>query len=177
MKNTLFSGAVCVWLLVAANGCATVSRGDKQTVKFLSDPPAAKIVVDGHPYVTPADIIIKRKGEHEITVSKEGYQTILFKLKAKWDAGGVGAVALDAAVPGGSVMFLIDTIAGADREYSKVVTIKLPPAAAGTMQPITLYEYKGKLMSKPEFDAAVEKDKLFKSKKSSTQPAAKPTTP
>ena len=36
-------------------------------------------------------------------------------------------------------------------------------------QPITLYEYKGKLMSKVDYDTAVERDKIFKSKKPATQ--------
>jgi hypothetical protein len=156
-------------------GCATVVRGDKQLVKLITDPPGADVVVDGNKYVSPADVTIKRKQKHEITISKDGYQSITFKLQAHWDAGGVGAVALDAAVPGGSVLFVVDTLVGADRQFDKIATIKLPPAAVPpTTQPITLYEYKGQLLSKRDYDVAVEKDKLFKSKKpasATTQPA------
>jgi hypothetical protein len=166
---------LCLCCCCAGGGCATVVRGDKQLVKLITEPPGADVVVDGNKYVSPADVTIKRKQKHEITISKDGYQSITFKLQAHWDAGGVGAVVLDAAVPGGSVLFVVDTLFGADRQFDKIATIKLPPAAnPPTTQPITLYEYKGQLLSKRDYDVAVEKDKLFKSKKPAsptTQPA------
>jgi hypothetical protein len=162
-----------VTLVLGCGGCATVVRGDKQRVKLITDPPGADLVVDGTKYVSPAEVTVKRKQPHDITISKEGYQAICFKLKSHWDAGGAGAVVLDAAVPGGSVLFVVDTLVGADRQFDTIATIKLPPAAVPpTTQPITLYEYKGQLLSKRDYDVAVEKDKLFKSKKPpTTQPA------
>jgi hypothetical protein len=150
-------------------GCATVTRGDKQTIKLITDPPAANLVVDGQLYVSPADVVLKRKDTHDITASKDGYQTITFKLQSHWDAGGAGAVVLDAAIPGGSVLFIIDTLVGADRKFDIVETIRLPRQAGPSTQPITLYEYKGQLLPKRDYDIAVEKDKLFKSKKPATQ--------
>ena len=165
--------ATCLTLAFLTTGCATITRGNKQKVKLVTDPPAAQVVVDGKPYVSPADVIMQRKKPHEVTVQKEGYQGITFKLKARWDAGGAGAVVIDAAVPGGSALFIIDTLYGADREFSKVVTIKLPPATQPSPPLLTLYEYKGKLLNKADYDAAVEHDKLFKKKKNgaTTKPA------
>ena len=170
-----FLGAMGLALL--STGCATLTRGNKQTVKLVTDPPAARVIVDGKPYVTPADVTVHRKKPHEVTVEKEGYQGITFKLKARWDAGGVGAVAIDAAVPGGSALFIIDTLYGADREFSKVITIKLPPATQPAPPLLTLYEYKGKLLNKADYDAAVERDKLFKSKKKKASAATQPSEP
>ena len=157
-------------LLLLATGCATITRGDKQIVKIVTDPTSATLVVDGKPFVTPADVVLKRKQAHEITLSKDGYQTITFKLNAHWDAGGVGAVAMDAAVPGGSVMFVVDFLYGADRKFNDIATIKLPKAVGPAAPALTLYEFKGKLLAKVEFDAAVEQDKLFAKKTATTKP-------
>lgn len=158
-------------LLLLSTGCATITRGNKQTVKIITDPTAANLVVDGKPYVTPATVILKRKQAHDITLSKEGYQTITFKLNAHWDGGGVGPIALDAAVPGGSALFVIDFLYGADRKFNDVATIKLPPAVSPDAKPITLYEFKGKLLAKAAYDVAVENDKLFGKKTPTTAPA------
>ena len=170
MRNTLLLTGLIV-LTSVSTGCATVARGDKQKVTFATEPAGAKLVVDGNAYTTPAAVVLKRKEKkgtppHDITVSKDGYQTITFKLQSHWDAGGVGAVALDAAIPGGSAMFLIDLISGADHNYNQLATIKLLPVVPGqNPAPLTLYEYKGKLLEKDAYDAAVEKDRLFKESK------------
>jgi hypothetical protein len=158
--------------VLMSTGCATITRGNKQVVHLVTEPPAARVVVDGKPYISPADVRLQRNTPaHEVTVSKEGYQTITFKLKSRWDGGGVKAWAVDAAVPGGSALFAIDTLYGAAREYDKIATIKLPKAVEPNPAPITLYEYKGKLLTKVDYDAAVEHDKLFKSKKKGKEPA------
>jgi hypothetical protein len=155
-----------------STGCATVLRGNKQVVHLVTEPPAARVVIDGKPYISPADVRLQRNTPaHEVTVEKEGYQTITFKLKSRWDGGGVKAWAVDAAVPGGSALFAIDTLYGAAREYDKIATIKLPKAIGPNPPPITLYEYKGKLLGKADYDAAVAHDKLFKGKKKGKEPA------
>lgn len=170
MKNHIPLAGISMLLFLSA-GCASVTRGNKQTVKILSDPTGANLVIDGKPYVTPATVVIKRKEAHDITLAKEGYQTITFKLNAHWDGGGLGPVALDAALPGGSALFVIDFLYGADRKFNDVATIKLPPATGPESKPITLYEFKGKLLAKADYDIAVEKDKLFAKKNPTTAPA------
>jgi hypothetical protein len=159
-------------------GCALIHRGNRQTVEVVTDPDAATLVVNGKTYTTPAKVLMSRKKSYDVTLTKEGYQGIHFQLKPRWDAGGAGAVAFDAIVPGGSVLFIVDTLAGAAREFNKIATIKLPPATNPSTQPITLYEHKGRLYNKAEYDQKVEEDKLFSSKKkkkgkksAATQPA------
>ena len=169
MRNPLYLGVISA-LILLSTGCASVTRGNKQTVKIITDPMAANLVVDGKSYVTPATVVLKRKEAHEITLAKEGYQTITFKLNAHWDGGGLGPVALDAALTGGSAMFVIDFLYGADRKFNDVATIKLPRSVGAESKPVTLYEFKGKLLAKAEYDVAVEKDKLFGKKSPTTAP-------
>jgi hypothetical protein len=169
MRRKLQAAAAALAIL-STPGCATLVRGDKQTVKVITDPPAATVLVDGTRYLSPAEVILKRKQPHDITLEKHGYQTVAFKLKSHWDAGGLIAVGFDAAVPGGSALFVIDWLFGADREFHNLATIHLPPSAAPTREPLILYEYKGKLLAKADYDAAIEKDKWFKSSKPKPQP-------
>jgi len=163
---------LCMCLVSTVGGCASLARGNTQTIIVATNPPAALVVADGINYVSPASVVFKRnKKAHTITVSKPGFQTITFVLKSHWDAGGVGAIAVDAAVPGGSALFVIDTIYGSDRDFNKLATITLPQAEGPTTEPLVLYEHKGKLMPKAEYDQAVEKDKLFKSKHPTSKPS------
>ena len=171
MRNISIAMIVCL-----ACGCATLKRGGHQMVKLETEPTGADVIISGEHYTSPVELKLKRNKPHDVTVTKAGYQGVTFKFRGKWDAGGAGAVALDAVVPGGSVLFLIDTLAGADREFSKMATIKLPPLPPGApeTQPVVLYEFKGELMNKSEYDKAVEEDKRFAKKskgKKTTQPA------
>src|SRR5436305_7108947 len=126
--------AAAALAILSTPGCATLVRGDKQTVKVITDPPAATVLVDGTRYLTPAEVVLKRKQPHDISLVKEVYQPIAFKLKSHWDAGGIIAVGFDAAVPGGSALFVVDWLFGADREFHNLSTIHLPPTAAPTTQ-------------------------------------------
>lgn len=182
MRGTTLALIVCV-AVGFGGGCATLTRGGHQVVKFETNPTPADVVVNGKKYVSPIEVKLKRNKLHDVTVTKAGYQGVTFKFRGKWDAGGAGAATLDAVLPGGSVLFVIDTLVGADRQFSKMATITLPPLPAGpTTQPIvTLYEFKGKLMEKAEYDAAVKADKLFakdkkkkKGKAATTQAAGTP---
>ena len=173
MRNIAIGLVVCL-----ACGCATLKRGGHQMVKLETEPTAADVLINGKHYTSPVELKLKRNKPHDVTVTKAGYQGVTFKFRGKWDAGGAGAVALDAVVPGGSVLFLIDTLAGADREFSKMATITLPPLPPGApaTQPVVLYEFKGKLMNKSEYDAAVEADKLFAKNKKKNKGTTQPTS-
>ena len=164
--------------MTMTGGCATLFRGDKQKIKMVTDPPGATLAVDGKSYTTPTRVVLKRNKPHEVTITKEGYQGLTFKLKANWDAGGAAAVVADIVVPGGSVMFAIDTLVGADRQFNEMATIKLTPAQAPTTAPALVYEHKGRLFNKTDYDEAVARDSLFARKspkdKTGVQPLAPP---
>jgi hypothetical protein len=142
-------------LLCVGSGCATVLRGDKQKVKFDTDPPIANLSVDGKDYKTPVEISLKRKEPHDVIVSLPGYQPIQFQLVAQWD----GASLPNIAAPGGSAMFATDTATGADKSFYTLAVIKLAKMSAATTQPLVMYERRGKLMTKVEYDKALVEER------------------
>ena len=159
-----------VLLSLLVGGCATLFRGDKQAIKVVTDPAGATLTVNGKVYTTPATIVLKRNKQHVITLVKDGYQGFKFNLRANWDAGGGGAVAADAIIPGGSILFIIDTAVGADRQFDEMATIKMPAATQPSPPLIEVIEHKGKLMTKAEYAEAVKYEGLFAKKKPATQP-------
>ena len=57
------------------SGCATIVKGTTQKVAISSDPEGADVTVDDKLYgQTPVDVSMKRKRDHLVTVSKEGYK-------------------------------------------------------------------------------------------------------
>jgi hypothetical protein len=163
-------------LLATMGGCATVFRGDKQKVNVVTDPPGAKLDVDGKSYTTPTNVVLKRNKPHTLTVTKQGYEGLTFTLKGNWDAGGAGAVVADLIIPGGSVLFAIDTMVGADRQFHELATIKLTPAQGATTAPTLVFERKGRLLNKTDYDRAVTEDNLFAPKSGKGKNGAQPTT-
>ncbi len=180
LNSTIVRPAL-IFLLAIAGGCATLMRGGNQKIDVVTEPAGANLVVDGKSYTTPVTVSITRKKSYEVVVTKAGFQGVKFMLNPHWDAGGAGAVAMDAIIPGGSVLFIVDTIAGADRQFDKIATIKLPPATQPAPEIVTLYEHKGVLMSKTDYDEACAEDGLFGKKKNTTATpvptAVAPTTP
>lgn len=145
---------VVVVLSLLTAGCATLFRGNRQSVKFVTDPQGAELVINGKTYHTPAHVLLKRNQPYDITLTAAGYQGVKFKLKANWDAGGPLAVFADALIPGGSLLFVFDTLTGADRKFHDIATIKLSPDMTVGDELVEVFEYKGQLLVKAEYDAA-----------------------
>ena len=148
-------------LLASMSGCATLFRGDKQKVSMVTDPPGATLVVDGKSYLTPAKVNLKRNQPHVVTITKNGFQGVTFNLRAHWDAGGALAVVSDIIIPGGSALFAVDTLVGADRQFHEMATIRLRPAYGPAGAPVLVYEHHGKLLNKPEYDVEVAQDSKY----------------
>lgn len=67
---------ICL-LQVLNSGCASIVKGSQQTVQIETNPPGA-IVRDGRTHkesVTPTALVLKKKYEYEIEVTKPGYKT------------------------------------------------------------------------------------------------------
>ena len=134
---------------LCSTGCATLLRGDKQRMKFQSNAPDAVATIDGKKHSLPAQVELLRKEPHEVVVSAPGYQSICFELRAQWD----GASLPNLAPPGGSVLFAIDTMTGADRKFYTLATINLDKCDTdAATQPVTMYEFRGKVMDKRGYD-------------------------
>jgi hypothetical protein len=145
-------------LLMISSGCATVLRGDQQKVAFKTDPSPATVTVDGRTYTSPAEVTLKRKEPHTVTVSAPGYQPLRFEYLAVWD----GASLPNIAAPGGSAMFAADTATGADKSFHPLEVIKLEKSSAPTTQPTMLFEHRGKLMTKDDFDHVLTDERNYR---------------
>ncbi len=138
-------------ILFVGSGCATV-RGDKQKVKFETDPAGASLVVDGGAKLTtPAQLELKRVGIHKVDISKDGYQPITFSYSSQFD----GASLTDLAMPGGSALAGLSVATGSDKSFNSLRVIKLEKASGTAAMPAQLYEYRGGLYPKAEFERLV----------------------
>jgi hypothetical protein len=141
-------------------GCATVVRGDSQKVKFQTEPPNATVNVNGNIYPAPAEVTLKRKQAYDITIAAPGYQAIKFELKSSWDGASLG----DILMPGGSVMLGVDTVSGADRSFFTLTTIKLTKADNPNAPPMTMYQYRGRIVNKVEYETAMKELEAYHSR-------------
>jgi hypothetical protein len=132
-----------------------MTRGDRQEVDLDTDPSGATVEVDGQKFTTPAEMKLKRKDVHRVTVSKPGYRTVVFDLKARWDGATLGNVAL----PGGSVGAVTDRATGADLSFYKLPKIKLTPSTDASAPPIEMFVHRGKLYEKAEYEKILEEER------------------
>lgn len=97
---------------VALTACATVTKGTHEEVKINSDPIGAKAVSDIRGSdgqlirceATPCVLNLPRKSRARVTISKEGYQSIIFALASSraTSATSVPAGAIVSGTPDGS---------------------------------------------------------------------------
>jgi hypothetical protein len=146
-------------LLCLGTGCATL-RGDTQKMKIESEPAGAQLTVDGKAYTTPAEVELKRKDAHRIAITKDGYRPITFNLESTWD----GASMTDLALPGGSALMGLAVVRGADREFNQLGKIKLERTTEPSPKPLEMFQYRGKLLTKAEYDQAMEAEAKDKSR-------------
>ena len=59
----------------ASSGCATIFTGSSQQMTVSSQPPGARVFVDGaYTGVTPMTLILKTERDHTVTLQHEGFQ-------------------------------------------------------------------------------------------------------
>ena len=126
--SSLFAGIFCTLF----SGCASIVNGTKQTVSFNSNPPGAKIYLDGAQIgVTPYVCEISRGDCPEIVMKKDGYAPERLKMTDSIDAaayfGGNLGLCLLWIVPG-VVGFIADPVTGGMWEYDfPNVNLELSP--------------------------------------------------
>jgi hypothetical protein len=144
-------------LMCLGTGCATI-RGAEQKMKIETDPPGASLTVDSQAYTTPVEVVLKRKDAHTITVAKEGYRPITFNFESTWD----GASMTDVALPGGSALMGLSVASGSDRRFNQLGKIKLEKTSDPKPATLEMFQYRGGLLTKSQYDAAMaaeQKDK------------------
>ncbi len=104
-------------VLVAASlsGCATVTGGaHDQSVHIDSNPPGAQVQVDGQPHgVTPTDVTLSRRQEHQVQLDLPGCTPYCTTLKPGCNpwifgnilVGGVVGLAVDASTGAMSTLY------------------------------------------------------------------------
>lgn len=121
-------------LVAVGSGCATVASGGggDQTVKVVSDPPGATVVIDGQPVgTTPAEVKLGRKTSHTVEVSAPGYETTRLAVNSEFNPWVIGNV-----VFGGIIGIVVDLATGATSTLSPdELTVKLRPLGTAPASP------------------------------------------
>jgi hypothetical protein len=131
-------------------GCATVTRGDKQSVKFESKPTSATVMIDGKGYTTPFSATLKRRDTVHVVASSPGYQSLKFDLSAERDLAAVPNL----IVPGGSALMATDVATGADKKFPSPVMIKFTEKGP-SLPPVEMKQFGGRVMTPAEYDKAL----------------------
>jgi hypothetical protein len=114
-----------LFLLIALNGCATIIHGTTQDIGVVTEPTGADLLVDGRDhYKSPATIAMKRKDDHTLKISLEGYKSERIDLK-----GTISAAVLGDFLAGGAIGYGIDAATGAQRRLEpESVYVRLRPS-------------------------------------------------
>lgn len=108
MKNSLIN-LLAGLLILGLNACSTVMHSTTQEVEFVSDPPNARISIDGMKFGTsPQKVNLERGANHVVIFELEGYaiyETQVTKKISLWFWGN----ALNGFIPG----MTIDMFTGA----------------------------------------------------------------
>jgi hypothetical protein len=120
----LSRGLLILSLLVVLNGCATIMHGTMQDIGVTTEPAGANLLVDGEQhYKSPALIAMKRKDDHTVEISQEGYKKEVVEIKGNLSWAVAGDI-----LAGGAIGYGIDAITGAQRRLEpEKVEVRLRP--------------------------------------------------
>ena len=125
----LLKALLTLFLLIVLNGCATIMHGTTQDIGITTDPSGADLLVDGQlHYKSPAVITMKRKDDHTVEISQEGYKKETVEIKGALSLAVVGDV-----LAGGAIGYSIDAATGAQRHL-------VPDKVEVRLQPLTPQE-------------------------------------
>ncbi len=103
----LASFVLCAFCL---SSCATIINGTRQKIVVTSTP-AGAVVTDGvNCWITPTEVILKRRDEHRLFIWKPGYNVACVQLKHSVSPVIIGNMLL----PGGFLGVAIDLADGAE---------------------------------------------------------------
>ncbi len=110
--------SICIAAVAATScfsGCATiVGGGHDQAVHIDSEPHGARVWVDGRPQgVTPTDVALSRRQEHQVQLDLDGYPSYVTTLTPGCNpwvfgnllAGGLVGLAVDASTGAVSTLY------------------------------------------------------------------------
>ncbi len=108
VKNAVALGLIII-IIYIIGGCATVFKGNSNSVNFASDPAGARVYVNGVPRgTTPINLKLESKQTYTIEFKKDGYDTQTYTIT---NHVGVGWIVLDILF--GLVPVIVDAATGA----------------------------------------------------------------
>ncbi len=109
-------------------GCASIVKGTTQAIPVATNPTGATVKLDGNPVgQTPTSVDVKRKGDHLLTLEKEGYQPESVAITRN-----IGGAVFGNIIAGGLVGWGVDAISGAQYNLTpKTINLTLRPNSAG----------------------------------------------
>lgn len=126
MKKCILAKLIAVVSLLLLSGCATVTRGTKDTLVIESDPAGADIRLStGQVGKTPTSFKLPRGQALVVTISKEGYETLNVNVNPQVVGAGAAGMAGNVLV-GGLIGAGIDGFSGAMKDLKpNPVSVKL----------------------------------------------------
>jgi hypothetical protein len=112
-------------LLAISGGCATIIQGTTQDIGITTDPSEADLLVDNSErYKSPAKITMKRKNDHIVEVTKEGFEKENVNIKSVISGAVAGNLLL-----GGIIGIGVDALSGgANRLEPDNINVRLRPS-------------------------------------------------
>jgi hypothetical protein len=105
-----------VFIILASFGCATITRGTKDTLVVESTPPNADIEIsNGLRGKTPASFQMPRKESIIVKITKEGYHPVEVNVTSQTKSAGSAALAGNVLL-GGVVGLGVDGFSGATKD-------------------------------------------------------------
>jgi hypothetical protein len=118
---------------VLVSGCATVTRGTRETFKIQSTPTEAKVALsNGESCVTPCTLKVKRRPGFTATFTKDGFETKTVTVDSEIHGGGVAAGAGN-ILAGGIIGGIVDGTNGSLNSLSpNPLQVTLQPVATAS---------------------------------------------
>lgn len=141
-RASLLSGLIFGLAGLFVSGCATVTRGTKDTLVIESEPAGADVrLSNGMTGKTPTSFKLPRKHPLVVNIEKEGYEPISVNVNSQVSGAGAAGMAGNVLV-GGLVGAVVDPLSGAMKDLRpnpvKVTLVPLTkdaPAAAPVAAP------------------------------------------
>ncbi len=123
-------------LLITTIGCASITRGSKDTLVVNSDPSGAKVSLSiGLSGKTPCAFKVSRKGGFVVKIEKEGYETIELQVVGQISGSGSAGMAGNVLI-GGIIGMGVDAATGATKDLKpNPIDVKLVPIKQGDKPP------------------------------------------
>lgn len=122
----MFRAMGLFFALSLVSGCATVVKGTTQAIPVNSDPTGAEVLVNNNMLgITPTEIKLKRKNDHQVIIRKEGYSTVTMPVLKS-----VGGAVWGNVLAGGIIGWGVDATSGAQYNLSpETIFVTLRPVS------------------------------------------------